>query len=404
MNDRLRLAPDAHDATARQGREAWRVASAGLLALAVAMGIGRFAFTPLLPMMLADGEVDLVGGGTLASANYLGYFAGALLCARWPREPASTVRGGLVATVLLTLAMGAHLGSGLAPAALLPFWMALRAAAGVASAVVFVFVSGWCLQRLAALGRTDLAGIIYCGPGLGIVATGLAAGGMAAHGWPAAGGWLSFGVLAALLVALLWSTVRGGSAAPKRAAGRRRLSFEAHWAAAAYGLAGFGYIITATFLPVMARAALPGSAWPDFFWPIFGAAVAVGAFVATRVGVARDNRVMLSWAFAMQAAGVLLGVVWPTVVGFALSSLLAGLPFTAITLFAMREARRLRPDDPAPLMSWMTALYGAGQIAGPPLATMLHRAGGFTPSLLVAVAALALGAVAFAWGARRWPE
>ena len=52
---------------------------AGLLALAVAMGIGRFAFTPVLPMMQADLGLSLAQGSWLASANYLGYLLGALL-------------------------------------------------------------------------------------------------------------------------------------------------------------------------------------------------------------------------------------------------------------------------------------------------------------------------------------
>src|SRR6187431_1789662 len=93
-----------------------RVVLAGMIALAVAMGIGRFAFTPLLPMMLSDGVVNLAAASWLASANYLGYLAGALLCtfqpwvwrklgiAAAPHGP-TMVRGGLVATVLLTLGM-----------------------------------------------------------------------------------------------------------------------------------------------------------------------------------------------------------------------------------------------------------------------------------------------------------
>ena len=83
---------------------------AGAVALAVAMGIGRFAFTPLLPMMLAEGALDLHTASWLASANYLGYLAGALLCtssrgcARLPWLPrfddATLIRLGLAATVV----------------------------------------------------------------------------------------------------------------------------------------------------------------------------------------------------------------------------------------------------------------------------------------------------------------
>ena len=60
------------------------VALAGLLSLAVAMGIGRFAFTPLLPMMLHDGVIDLPGASGLATANYLGYWLGAMACTVQP--------------------------------------------------------------------------------------------------------------------------------------------------------------------------------------------------------------------------------------------------------------------------------------------------------------------------------
>ncbi len=168
-----------------------RLALAGLVSLAVAMGIGRFAFTPLLPMMLSDGVVDLAGASWLASANYFGYVLGAVLCvvqpAIWQRlglapfRAAAWVRGGLTATVLLTLGMALPL-----PAA----WPTLRFAAGVASAIVFVFTSGWCLARLAERGAPALGGLIYVGPGIGIVASGLLASGLVALDRPG-GQWLA---------------------------------------------------------------------------------------------------------------------------------------------------------------------------------------------------------------------
>jgi predicted MFS family arabinose efflux permease len=132
--------------------------------------------------------------------------------------------------------------------------------------------------------------------------------------------------------------------------------------ALAYGLAGFGYIITATFLPVIARQALPGSLWLDLFWPLFGIGVAVGALLTVRLPVHWDRRHLLMGCHAMQAIGVLLGMWWPTLAGLALGSLLLGLPFTAITLFAMQEARRLWPHNTSALIGLLTAAYGLGQI------------------------------------------
>ena len=169
----------------------WAIAVAGMLSLAAAMGIGRFAFTPLLPMMLSDGVIDLPSASWLASANYLGYLVGALLCTFQPWiwkhlrflpavAASSWVRAGLVATTLLTLGMALHL-----PA----LWPLLRFAAGVASALVFVYTSGWCLAQLARLGAPALGGIMYAGPGAGIALSGLFASAMVALQWKAATGW-----------------------------------------------------------------------------------------------------------------------------------------------------------------------------------------------------------------------
>lgn len=374
--------------------EARQIALAGALALAVAMGIGRFAFTPLLPMMLHDGTIDLATGGWLATVNYLGYFIGALMCMVLGGSATRNIKLGLVATVVLTFGMGCLHTPVL--------WLLMRGLAGVASACVFVFASGWCLQRLAQLHAPALGGIIYCGPGFGILLTGLATSTMVKQHWRADSGWLLFALLAALLSAIVWRTFAGSSASagPLLATSHHlqptQTTKETRGLVLGYALAGFGYIITATFLPVIARQALPHSTWPDLFWPLFGLCVAIGALMATRIPVHWDNRILLAGCYLLQACGVLIGVALPTTLGFASGSILLGLPFTAITLFAMRDARRLCGDHARNLMSLLTAAYGIGQIAGPPLATWLvHRSGSFTPSLLIAAATLLTGAILF---------
>jgi hypothetical protein len=398
----------------------WAVALAGAIALAVAMGLGRFAFTPLLPMMLHDGVIDLHGASWLASANYLGYLAGALLCTFqpwiWARltmlpavVPTRMVRGGLVATGVLTLGMAVPWAAG---------WPLWRFAAGVASAVVFVYTSGWCLAQLTRLNATALGGAIYTGPGIGIVVSGVFASGMVQWGWRAQTGWLIFGALAFVLTASVWRTFSGAPAAPGAAAPAAPATAttaavghgptEIACLALAYGLAGLGYIVTATFLPVIARAALPGSPWLDMFWPVFGFGVMVGALLATRVRPTRDMRLLLAGCYLVQAAGIAIGVWSPSLAGFAIGSLLLGIPFTAITFFAMQEVRRLRPLLVASFMGLLTALYGIGQIAGPPMvALLLHRSRspgeGFTLALEFAAAALLMGALMYAAMWRVWP-
>lgn len=416
----MAVTPKQHQEPSPAPHSPWPIALAGLVALAVAMGLGRFAFTPLLPMMLNDGVVDLPTASWLASANYFGYMLGAILCtlqpwlwARFKWLPhlaySSLVRAGLIATGVLTLAMGWHF-----PAA----WPLLRFAAGVTSAVVFVFTSGWCLSQLAKRGVPAMGGIIYVGPGAGILVSGLFATGMVAWHWTAAKGWMIFGVLAFALTASVWRVLRGGDerliALAPRAAARPGDAPQHHGNAEmtlltlAYGLAGFGYIITATFLPVIARAALPGSAWLDMFWPIFGLGVMIGALLATRLPPGKDFRLLLAGCYFLQALGIGASLWSPSLAGFALGSLMLGIPFTAITFFAMQEVRRLKPATAASFMGLLTATYGVGQILGPPLVAVLLRrtpnaGAGFTMSLEIAAASLMVGAVVYGWMAKAYP-
>jgi MFS family permease len=382
------------------------IALSGALSLSVAMGIGRFAFTPLMPMMLQEGLIDIAGGSLLATANYVGYLVGALLCMALPSllrrlgiampTNATMVRFGLAATVALTAAMAVNI-----PA----IWPALRLLSGIISAVVFVYASGWCLKRLAEMNALQLAGFIYTGPGLGIALSGAVAPAISAAGGSAAVAWLAFGLLAVIASASIWRFFRPGT--PVRMTGDAHgVKAVDHWTAEqmllafAYGLAGFGYIITATFLPVIAGEALGNSAWIAFFWPVFGLGVAVGAALTRAIPLGIDRRALLAACYVVQAMGVAATLMVPTVFGFMTGSALVGVPFTVITLFGMQEARRLRPVDATVFIALMTATYGIGQIAGPPLAASIlagsaSHAAGFSLSLGVAAAALTAGAALY---------
>jgi hypothetical protein len=179
----MAMPAEASTLSAHPARDA---AFACAVALAVALGVGRFAFTPLLPLMLKSGALDIRHGGWLASANYAGYLTGALSCAAIRFDHARMVRFGLASTIVLTLAMGLVDTFWL--------WAAIRFVAGVVSAWAFVFASQWGLRRLAELDAHGLAGVIYAGPGVGIIATGLLGAVSAALGVPPSGVWIGFAV------------------------------------------------------------------------------------------------------------------------------------------------------------------------------------------------------------------
>jgi predicted MFS family arabinose efflux permease len=366
------------------------VAGAGLAALAVAMGIGRFAFTPILPMMQQDAGVSVAAGGWLASANYVGYLAGALTATRVGLPAPVAIRGALVTTGLATLAMGVT-GS-------FALWLALRALAGVASAWVLIRVSAWGLERLAPAGRPALNGTVFAGVGVGIALAGAACLALMRLQAASPVAWTVLGGAALILTAVIWPvftdgngrTARGGSPASR---GRARHP-DARRLVLCYGAYGFGYIIPATFIPVMARREIADPAVFGWAWPIFGIAAAVSTVVAVHGTANGGNRRVWVVAQAVMAIGVALPAVWSGMVPIVLAACAVGGTFVVITLVGMQEARRLLgPADAPPLMAAMTAAFGAGQILGPLCVSAVTTAGsGFTPALLLATAALAVSA------------
>ena len=262
---------------------------------------------------------------------------------------------------------------------------------------------------------------MFAGPGAGIVASGLLASAMVAGRMTSATAWFVFGLLAAALTASVWRVFASSAGRPLSAAGTTRAAspitaavshgrVEVATLAFAYGISGFGYIVTATFLPVIARASLPAaSPWLDLFWPIFGVGVILGALLATRVRIGGDLRLVLAAAYVLQAIAIGVGIGAPTAAGFGAGSFLLGLPFTAITYFALQEVRRLRPLQIASTTGLVTVVWSIGQAAGPPMVALLLRRGGevnaaFTLALAIAAATLVLGAFVFTASARIWPR
>jgi hypothetical protein len=339
------------------------IAAAGLLSLAVAMGIGRFAFTPMLPLMIRGGALDVAAGSWLAAVNYAGYLAGALVAARagWPaRRLALTA---LVAIAFCTAAMALPL----AP----PAWLVLRFLAGVASACAFVATSVWCLAALAERGHAGWSGGVYAGVGAGIALTG--AWCLAGSGQGAQALWLQLGLLALALTAIvavvLMRVPAGAAAAPQRS-GRAPLA-GARGLVLAYGAMGFGYILPATFLPVLARAVVDDPRVFGLAWPVFGGTAALSMFVAGW-SLRHGSRLQV-WSVSqcLMAVGVLLPSVSRSGWAIAASALLVGGTFMVITLAGVQEIRAFAPAHGTALVARMTAAFALGQIAGPVLSALL---------------------------------
>lgn len=364
------------------------IARAGLLALAVAMGIGRFAFTPILPMMQSEVGLTLTAAGWLAAANYLGYFLGAVCAARL--SMAWAVRGGLLLIAVVTFAMGLTHAFAL--------WLVLRLVAGVASAWVLVHVSAWALDHLHALQRADAGGVVFAGVGIGIAGAGLLCLGLMSLSVDADRAWQWFGAAALLLTAFVWPAFHSRPSPPELARSeampRVRWNRDRALVALCYAALGFGYIIPATFLPAMARHYVTDSTVFGLAWPVFGTAAALSTWIVARGLHAVDNRKLWASCYVLMAFGVALPVLWPGLPAILIAALLVGGTFMVVTMVGLREARAVSPQAATAFIATLTAAFALTQVIGPVLVSaVVHLAHGFADSLLAAALVLLVAAV-----------
>jgi predicted MFS family arabinose efflux permease len=365
------------------------IAGAGLVALAVAMGIGRFAFTPILPMMQSEVGLTLAAAGWLAAANYLGYFLGALCAARL--STAWAIRGSLLLIAVVTFAMGLTHAFAL--------WLVLRFVAGVASAWVLVHVSAWALERLHALQRADAGGVVFAGVGIGIAGAGLLCIGLGSSSVDADHTWQWFGTTALLLTAFVWPAFHRSSSPPKVTVSaptpRLRWNRDRARVALCYAALGFGYIIPATFLPAMARRYVSNPAVFGLAWPVFGAAAALSTWIVARWLHATDNRRVWASCYVLMAIGAALPVFLPGLSAILAAALLVGGTFMVVTMAGLREARTVAPQAATAFIATLTAAFALAQVIGPVLVSVVvHLPHGFAASLLAAVLVLLVAALA----------
>ena len=363
-----------------------RIVFVGLVSLAIAMGIGRFAITPLLPMMEAEGLVSIAGGGALAAVHFLGYLIGAIAATRLPVSPKTALRGSVIAIGVCTFGMGATES--------FPLWLTFRWFAGAGSAVILVLVSNFYLRHLARIGRPEKQGWVFGGVGAGIAVAGLGAVGFMVWQVSSPTGWQAFGtvtLVSAVAVCLLIGSEIPGVRSDRRDRGLRRSPL--NWGLmVAYAAAGMGYIIPATYLPIMARAIVTDPLVFGWAWPVFGAAAFLSTLLAARLQPRFSNRQVWVGSQAIMATGLILPVVYPSIVTIQVAGFCVGGTFMIITMVGLKEAHRIAPvDDVMRHIGGMTVAFAIGQMTGPIFAGALHdMTGGFALSLIVPSVALIL--------------
>lgn len=375
--------------------------SGGAATMVVVMGIGRFAFTPILPLMQSATGMSHITAGWLASVNYMGYLVGALSVRvlTGSKRTHAVLIGSLALSVASTGAMGVTRS--------IPAWDALRFISGVASGLAFTIASGMVLDHLARHRSMRHYGWTHGGIGIGIALSGAAVPVFAAfHGW--IGAWIGMGLVSFVLAA--WATYAfAGAGSPNVApAAPPRITRDAQrdlfWLTMAYGCAGFGYIVTATFLVVIARESTVLAGVAEWLWVMVGISAISASVLWLRVARRFGLLATLRAALLVQAVAVVLPAVTSNAVLVALSAILFGGTFTAIATLAFSAAREIAPGRSVRLVGGMTVLYGIGQIAGPVCAGYIAAYTGSFRLTLVLASIVLLAATALLRRIRRPPS
>lgn len=369
----------------------------GALGLSVAMGMGRFFYTPALPLMVAALHWGSAPGAWIATLNYVGYFVGTLVIAQGWVEPNRFVyRLSLIVSTL-----------GLAAVALTPnlIWQGgIRTIAGIASGLIFVCVT----QRIPANSRKPRdGGISYGGVGFGILVSGaivLAAGSFA--DWRQL--WLICAAMSAIFSIIAWTwpiptrvsqnitaeavdptktnTDDPAEAATPFAANRRRAMAIL---STGYFFQGGGYIIIGTYLVVLAGPVFGATAAAST-WLIAGIATAASPLtwsaVAARIGTVKA----LTVCYCLQVFGALLAVFGSSPIVLIIAAALFGFTFIGVVMMTIGVGTQMGvANASAKLTSW----YSIGQIVGPAIvaaALSEHIAAAFIASAIALAVAMAL--------------
>lgn len=361
----------------------------GILLLVIAMGIGRFAFTPLLPFMRINEGLTFQAGGWLASSNYIGYFLGAL--------GAGFIRKGkkpfLFVNVLLCVSSIIWMGL----THTYWVWFILRLLAGLTGGFIFVLTSSIIMDYLAEKSLTKWSGYVFSGIGLGITISGLLVPYLEARvQWE--GTWVGLGALSLLFFCttmLLWQRVIiRDSPRVAKTPDTNIWRGIMPWLITAYALEGLGYIITGTFIVDIVYNIEDLKGFASYTWVIVGLS-AVPAAPIWMAMMAKFHAIhCLFIAYILQVIGIVLPVVSQTAWGVMLCAALYGFTFVGMVTVATGYGRQLYPTQSGLIVSMLTSFYAFGQIIGPIFASKLeHHFQSFKAPLLLASGSVFCGLI-----------
>jgi len=369
-----------------------RVLGAGIFSLVLVLGVARFSYTPLLPLMQQQAGLGVAAAGWLAAINYAGYLSGALIASQISDLVLKDklYRIGMMLAVLSTVLMGLTTN--------VVVWAISRYVAGLCSAAGMLLGTGLILNWLIRNNHRSELGIHFSGIGLGIAGCAAAVMLMSpALDWREQ--WWAFAALGCLLLlpALAWlprPDTSGLTTTGQKMVDNPPSTLYLRVFMAAYFCAGFGYVVSATFIVAIVNK-LPGMAGQG---NLVFLAIGLGAapacinwdFIARRTG---DLNALIL-AAVLQIVGILLPVMVGGLIPTLFGALLFGGTFIGMVSLVLTMAGRYYPTKPAKMMGKMTLSYGVAQIIGPAITGQLaEHLGSYNAGLYFAAGVMAVGTV-----------
>lgn len=418
------------------------IAWIGLYCLAVVMGFGRFLFTATLPDIMTQLSLSTTIAGWMASVNYIGYFIGALIAMFVPQR--LTWRMLLlwtVVSVVTTMLL-------VVPNMSLNLWYVIRLLSGIASGVAMILSSSLVVQSFSHERRSVLSALHYAGIGVGISASAVLTWWLLTLGYHFDAIWLVAGIVSLPLLWLLYAIRPQSSTLPESQASTlassklqspklqpshskpaelnhsnqrisvpqtyfnfKRSLYEAAFGhtkaivllSASYMLAGFGYITSATFLPVMAAQRLTTQTYSGLIiWLIVGIFAMLSnpiwGALAKRIGEVKT----LMGLTILQAFGMFLPIWFEGAVGLYSNAVILGLTFVGMVSMTLTLIKNINPAYSNLLIGLATLAYALGQFLGPLVTVALAgKNDNFNAGLLVAAIGLIIGLVLLLWFRRQ---
>ena len=361
----------------------------GIAALTIAIGIGRFSYTPILPYMISELKLTTTDAGLIASSNYLGYLLGSLIpiFPQFPKNIRSIFIYSIFISIISLFAMGLT--------NTFEVFILIRFIHGIFSAFVLILGTSLIVSHVQKKGKIFLGTAHFSGVGLGMALSAIVVSylGFLNFTWDEL--WFSIGILAIMLsFQIIKFTPIQKAEVKYNLKSKNKTSLGFSLITISYGLYGFGYVAFGTFISTMSRLTPGLEKTEPYVWFVVGVTGIPSVFFWNWFGSKIGNDIGLFLANLILGLGVLFSVLINNEFGIFLSCILFGISFVPITSMCLLEGQKRFSGSFIVSTAILTFSFSIGQMIGPYLSGLLtDYYGSFFFSMIISGIVLIFGSL-----------